>query len=114
MRHAIQAILALAAFTLMGMLNPAMAQPPGTLPANRFANYAPVDNVNEAGNIPMQFVVAENEELFDNNEHAILAHERYQGPKNLVIMPGIDHYGIYRQAWQQSNQLALEWFNQYL
>jgi uncharacterized protein len=82
--------------------------------APRFANYAPVDRINEAGNIPIQFVLAEDEELFDNREHGIRAHDLYRGPKRLVIIPDITHYGIYREAWQQANQLALDWFDQHL
>ena len=32
------------------------------------------------------FIIAENEELFDNREHAILAHERATGVKKLVTV----------------------------
>jgi len=82
--------------------------------ASRFYNYSPVDNVNAAGDTPLQFVLAENEELFDNREHGILAHDRYDGPKRLVVIPDITHYGIYREAWEQSKDLAIEWFDRYL
>jgi dienelactone hydrolase len=81
---------------------------------SRFANYAPVDHINDAGTIPMRIVVAEKEELFDNKQHGILAHERYNGPKDLVIVPGIAHYGIYMQAWPLAHKLALEWFDRHL
>lgn len=80
----------------------------------RFANYSPVDDIRKIDNIPIQFVLAENEELFDNREHGILAHDRYQGPKRLIIVPGITHYGIYTEARQHSIDLALEWFDRYL
>ncbi|MBC55256.1 MAG: hypothetical protein CMQ34_15620 [Gammaproteobacteria bacterium] len=82
--------------------------------ASRFQNYVPVDEIAGAEGVPMQFVIAQNEELFDNREHAMLAHERHQGPKNLVVIPDISHYGIYRQAWQQANELALAWFDEHL
>jgi uncharacterized protein len=82
--------------------------------AARFANYSPVDDIRKIDNIPIQFVLAEDEELFDNNEHGIRAHDRYQGPKRLVIIPGITHYGIYTSAWRQSSELALEWFDRHL
>ncbi|MBB6095551.1 hypothetical protein HNQ60_004441 [Povalibacter uvarum] len=81
---------------------------------SRFANYAPVDHINDAGQIPMMIVVAENEELFDNRQHGILAYERYKGPKQLVVVPKIKHYGIYMEAWQQAHTLAREWFDKYL
>jgi uncharacterized protein len=80
----------------------------------RFANYSPVDHINDAGQIPIMIVVAENEELFDNKQHGLLAYERYKGPKRLEVIPGIKHYGIYREAWQQAHKLALEWFGKHL
>jgi dienelactone hydrolase len=79
-----------------------------------FANYAPVDHINDAGQKPMMIVVAENEELFDNKQHGLLAYERYRGPKQLVVVPGIKHYGIYREAWPQAHKLACEWFDKHL
>lgn len=81
---------------------------------SRFANYAPVDHINDAGQIPIMIVVAENEELFDNRQHGLLAYERYRGPKRLVVVPAIKHYGIYREAWSQAHKLALEWFDGHL
>jgi dienelactone hydrolase len=80
----------------------------------RFANYAPVEHINDAGNIPIRIVLAEHEELFRNEEHGALAFERYKGPKDLVILPGISHYGVYMQAWPQAHRLALEWFDRHL
>jgi len=51
-----------------------------------FANYSPVDDIVKAGDIPIQIVIAEKEELFDNKEHGLLAYERYRGPKNLIVV----------------------------
>jgi uncharacterized protein len=82
--------------------------------APRFADYSPADHINEARDTPIQFVLAEHEELFDNRAHGILAYERYEGPKRLVVIPNIRHYGIYNDAWQTSNDLALEWFDSHL
>ena len=76
--------------------------------------YAPVEDAARAGHCATLFVVAENEELFDNKEHGILAHERAKGPKKLVIVPGIKHYGIYLQARKQAQQLALDWYDEHL
>lgn len=80
----------------------------------KFANYAPVGHINDAGQIPMMIVVAGQEELFDNREHGILAYERYKGPKQLVTIPGIRHYGVYREAWPQVHKLAQDWFDKHL
>ena len=81
---------------------------------SKFANYAPVDHMNDAGQVPIMIVIAENEELFDNKDHGLLAYERYKGPKQLVTVPNIKHYGIYREAWPQAHKLALEWFDKHL
>jgi fermentation-respiration switch protein FrsA (DUF1100 family) len=62
----------------------------------------------------MLFIIAEKEELFDNKDHAIKAYERAKGPKKLVTIPGITHYGIYTTARVEATRLALEWFDKYL
>lgn len=82
---------------------------------SRFAHYAPVDDIRNIEGVAIQIVLAENEELFDNRYTGILAHSRYQGGlKNLVIIPGISHYGIYQEAREEAQQLALDWFDAHL
>ncbi|MBX9602192.1 MAG: alpha/beta fold hydrolase [Bryobacteraceae bacterium] len=76
--------------------------------------YFPVEDVNAAKQCAMQFVIAEKEELFNNGDHAIKAYNAFQGKKNLVTVPGITHYGIYSTAFQQSNKLAIEWYDKHL
>jgi dienelactone hydrolase len=80
----------------------------------RFANYAPVDELQRAPKCAMQFLIAEKEELFDNRDHAIKAYGRVMGPKNLVTIPNITHYGIYGSARAEAFKLALAWFDKYL
>jgi len=82
----------------------------------KFANYIPVEEIQWAPQCAMQFVIAEKEELLDNRVNGITAYERAKGPKNLVTIPGIDHYGIYYvlEARNQSNNLAIAWFDRYL
>ncbi len=63
---------------------------------------------------PALYIVAENEELNDNNTNAIRAYDNAKGPKKLVVIPGIKHYGIYGPARQQAIDLAIGWFNTYL
>ncbi len=81
---------------------------------SRFANFAPVEDVEKAPHCAMQFVLAEKEELFDNKDHGIKAFQRAKGPKNLVNVPNITHYGIYLEARQQAQKLAVEWFDKHL
>lgn len=80
----------------------------------KMMGYAPVEDVARAKSCAMLFVIAEKEELFDNRDHGILAHERAPGPKKLVTISDIKHYGIYRQAREQAQKLALEWFDEHL
>jgi len=81
---------------------------------SRFVAYYPVEEVDKAPHCAMQFVIAEKEDLFDNKHHGVLAYQRAKGPKNLVTIPKITHYGIYYEAWDQAHKLALAWFDKYL
>jgi dienelactone hydrolase len=82
----------------------------------KFGIYEPVEELDRAPNCAMEFVIAEKEELFDNKDHALKAMPNVKGPKRLITIPGITHYGIYfnQAARKQSNDLALEWFERYL
>jgi dienelactone hydrolase len=81
---------------------------------DKLMQYAPVEDVAKATDCAMLFILAENEELFDNKEHGILAYFRAKGPKKLVVLPGLKHYDIYLKARKEAQQLALEWFDKYL
>jgi len=52
--------------------------------------------------------------VFDNNEHGKKAYERAKGPKKLVTIPKISHYGIYSLARPQARKLAIEWYDLHL
>jgi dienelactone hydrolase len=80
----------------------------------RLMHYAPVEDITRASSCATLFVLAEKEELFDNKDHGILAHERAKGPKKLVIIPEIKHYGIYREARVQAQKLAIECYYEHL
>ena len=80
----------------------------------KLMHYAPVELARQASHAALMFVIAENEELFDNRDHAIKAHAAATGIKKLVTIPGIAHYGIYREARERAQQLAVEWFNEHL
>jgi hypothetical protein len=80
----------------------------------KLMHYAPVELADQAPGCAMLFLIAEREELFDNRQHAIAAYERARGPKKLITLPGITHYGVYLQARAKCQKLALEWFNEHL
>jgi dienelactone hydrolase len=81
---------------------------------DKLMQYAPVEDAGRAPGCAMLFILAEKEELFDNKDHGLLAHERAKGPKKLVILPGLKHYDIYMGARKDAQKLALEWFDKYL
>ena len=81
---------------------------------DKLMHYAPVELAAQASHAALMFVIAENEELFDNRDHAIKAHAAATGVKKLVTIPGIKHYGIYREAREKAQQLAIEWFGKHL
>jgi hypothetical protein len=62
---------------------------------NRKRSTGAVVYVDRAPDVAMQFVVAEKEELMDNKDNGIMAYQRAKGPKNLVMIPEITHYGVY-------------------
>lgn len=80
----------------------------------KLMHFAPVELAKEASHAAMMFVIAEKEELFDNRDHAIKAHAAATGVKKLVTIPDITHYGIYREAREQAQRLAVEWFDAHL
>ncbi len=82
--------------------------------SERMINFAPVDDVEKAPNCAMLFILAEKEEYFNNKDHGKKAFDRAKGPKKLVTIPGITHYGIYGQARPQAQKLAIEWYNEHL
>jgi hypothetical protein len=81
---------------------------------DKLTRYAPVEDAGKAPGCAMLFIVAQKEELFDNKDHAVKAHERARGPKKLVTIPKIGHYGVYREARQQVQKLAVQWFDTHL
>jgi hypothetical protein len=82
----------------------------------QFAAWYPVEYIDHAPNVAMQFIVADKEELMDNKTNGILAYQRAKGPKNLVTIPEITHYGVYMvpTARQKARDLAIAWFDRYL
>lgn len=82
----------------------------------QFAAWFPVEYIDRVPKVAMQFVVAEKEELMDNKDNGILAYQRAKGPKNLVTIPEIAHYGVYMvpAARQRARELAIAWFDRYL
>jgi uncharacterized protein len=79
----------------------------------RFTGYQPAVQFKANDKVALQIVIAENEE-YSTNPGAIQTYENHLGEKNWVIIPGIQHYGIYTTARQQSQELALAWCDRFL
>jgi dienelactone hydrolase len=82
----------------------------------KFASWTPIEEIDRIPNCATQFIIAEKEELLDNKTNGIRAYELAKGPKNLVTIPNIDHYGIYyiMDARERARDLAIAWFDKYV
>ncbi len=82
----------------------------------QFASWFPVEDIGSIPRVPIQFVLAGDDELVDNKVNGLRAYDLVKGPKNLVVIPGIQHYGIYNllPARDQARRLAIAWFDRYL
>lgn len=80
----------------------------------KFIGFAPIEDISRCQDCAKLFIIAEQEELFDNRDHAILAHARATGVKKLVTIPDIQHYGIYNEARDRAQREALAWFDEHL
>jgi len=80
----------------------------------KFIWHTPVEDAKKIDHVAKLFIIAENEELFDNNDHAIKVHAIAGGVKKLVVVPKIKHYGVYREERERVQRLAVEWFDAHL
>jgi uncharacterized protein len=80
---------------------------------DKMVRWWPADDARDV-TTPALFVLAEAEELIDNKTNGVRAYERVKGPKKLVMIPGIKHYGIYTEARAQAVDLAAQWFKEHL
>jgi dienelactone hydrolase len=80
----------------------------------KFIGFAPIEDIGRCENCAKLFIIAEKEELFDNKENALRAHERATGVKKLVTIPGITHYSIYNEARNRAQAEAIAWFDEHL
>ncbi len=82
----------------------------------QFASWFPADDIDRIPNVAIQFVLAGDDGLVDNKANGLRAYALAKGPKNLVVIPGLHHFGIYNSlpARDQARALALTWFDRYL
>jgi uncharacterized protein len=79
------------------------------------AEYRPFHHLDHVGERPVLFVVAANEQLLDNKEHAYAAAEVLTGPKKVIEVPNTTHFEMYiDEPFEISSNAAADWFRQYL
>ena len=80
---------------------------------DKVIEYRPVDDAGRVG-IPLLVIDAEHEELFDRHragEPAIVRAQANDTRAAYRVIPGIAHYDICREAFDESAEMAREWFN---
>ena len=80
---------------------------------DKVIGYRPVEDASRI-TIPLLVVDAEHEELFDRHRAGELSVERAKANgarAEYRVIPDISHYDIYREAFDESAQMALAWFN---
>jgi hypothetical protein len=79
----------------------------------KVVRWAPVEQANHV-TAPALFVMVEKEELFSNTNNGQLACERVMGPRKMVMLPKITHYGVYGAERTRAITAAIDWFDRYL
>ena len=79
------------------------------------AEYNPMNYLPAIGTRPVLFIVAEKDELINNQRSAHTAFEMLSGPKDYIEVPGVTHFEMYiGDAFERSSNAAADWFLKYL
>lgn len=95
------------------LLQPSVAVAQGRPELPEGVTHRPVDDAGRI-TIPLLVIDAEHEELFDRHRVGELAVMRAQANGARAehrVIPDITHYDIYREAFDESAEMAREWFN---
>ncbi len=79
---------------------------------DKVLSYNPVDDA-ERITIPLLVIDAGNEELFDRHIAGELAIQRARAngaPAEYTVIPGITHYQVYGDHFEEATQMAVDWF----
>ena len=79
---------------------------------DKVLSYNPVDDAGEI-TMPLLVIDAENEELFDRHIAGELAIQRARAngaPAEYTVIPGITHYQVYNDSFEEATQMAVDWF----
>ena len=87
----------------------------GAMIYEKLVRFTPRDDMRELDHCASLFLVAENEELFNNETTAFEAYKRASGIADYQILPGATHYSVYSGAHAKAaTDKAIDWFNKYL
>jgi len=79
------------------------------------AEYRPFRYLKQVGPRPVLFIVAQNEQLFSNEDNAYAASKVLEGPTKVLEIPNISHFDMFiGEPFQISANAAADWFRQYL
>jgi dienelactone hydrolase len=77
--------------------------------------FRPFHYLKKIEKLPVQFIVAEKEQLFSNQQNAYAAAEVLTGPKKVISVEGITHFEMYiDEAFEISSNAAADWFREHL
>lgn len=74
--------------------------------------YSPIEAAAKI-RVPMLILVAEKEELMNNEENGKKVFDILQSnkvPADYHVLPGITHYGVYREAFTDATRIEAAWF----
>jgi hypothetical protein len=63
---------------------------------------------------PTLFVLAGNEELYNNRDHGLRACNDVKGPRRMFLIPETNHYDIYGLEGDLATKATIDWFDKYL
>ena len=79
------------------------------------AEHNAMSYVQYIGMRPVMFIVAEKEELINNERSAKAAYNLLKGPKEYIEVPGITHFEMYiGEPFERSSNAAGDWFVKHL
>ena len=79
------------------------------------AEYRPFRYLKQVGPRPVLFIVAQNEQLFSNEDNAYAASQVLEGPTKVLEIPNITHFDMFvKEPFEISANAAADWFRQHL
>jgi hypothetical protein len=83
------------------------------VPGNALTRWNAADSAHQV-TAPTLFVLAANEELYDNSNHGIRACNEVRGPRKMLLVPDTTHYDLYGIEGDLATKAAIDWFDRYL